>query len=229
MYAFSGYCWMNQSPPNCSTNPDLTCFRGGSDNALQWSRLLLFVTIMVPFFVILISMILIYAKVRSTESRMQQYVIASFNSSTNSNTNHQLQDASDTANNNQQHQPPPQQQQRVNHRSLKRTKMVGRTALLYIGSFFICFIWAVLIAIVDKQIGRGQPNISHRNIYFPLALLAKFFMLLQGLFNVFIFFTNEISNVDSKRTKFVLLATNHGWLPYYHAMVLLSLEAGKQC
>ena len=69
----------------------------------------------------------------------------------------------------------------------QRVRDVGTQSFLYVGAYFITFIWASAIGILD---GRDfeKKHADAGNIYYPLLILQSIFVPAQGLANALVFF-----------------------------------------
>jgi len=65
---------------------------------------------------------------------------------------------------------------------LKLTIKTGKQALIYIGSFLLCYVWYLV-----ATVAYPNPDREDRDAYFPIGVLLRLFGPLQGVFNAFIF------------------------------------------
>ena len=69
---------------------------------------------------------------------------------------------------------------RSSDREWQRVKEVGKQSFLYVGSYFLCFIWGILKGSLD---GQGFDKIEGSgSIFFPLVVLQSFFLPIHGFF-----------------------------------------------
>ena len=173
-------------PVGCRIYPqinDLECIRGGGqwELPIRYFFELLVGRIGVPlvWLGILTSMILLVLHVRTIEIKLRQYAGHGGNVG--------LNDGGLSRSNSTAPQPPPPSTELI------RTRKSTTQALLYIGAFFIVFIWGFIIAGVLSP----APLTTDRNrkIYFTLALCVKFFQPMQGFFNSIVFLRNKFDKL----------------------------------
>ena len=69
---------------------------------------------------------------------------------------------------------------RSSDREWQRVKEVGTQSFLYVGSYFLCFIWSIVKGSLD---GQGFDKLEGSGtIFFPLVLLQSFFLPIHGFF-----------------------------------------------
>ncbi|CAB9502610.1 unknown protein [Seminavis robusta] len=74
---------------------------------------------------------------------------------------------------------------------LTMTKATAKQGLLYIGSFFLAFIWSAIASLY-----KAPPIPENARTFFVLCFLAKFFGPLMGVFNVFIFLPSRYEKLS---------------------------------
>lgn len=75
---------------------------------------------------------------------------------------------------------------RSSDREWKRVQEVGTQSFLYVGSYFLCFIWSMTKQSLD---GQGFDKLEGSgSIFFPLLILGSIFLPIHGFFICVIFF-----------------------------------------
>lgn len=69
--------------------------------------------------------------------------------------------------------------------NMKQTKQTAVQALLYVGGFFLTYIFPIINHFVFPAF--SEPLTEHRTAIFTLAFLTKFFLPLQGFFNFIVY------------------------------------------
>jgi hypothetical protein len=123
------------------------CNINGDADGIVLFELLATLAVAIPSaFVVVISMVIVYVKVRIVERRVVHRYLRGANS------------------------------------GFRQSKDVGAQAMLYIGSFFLVYLWQG-IAIVSKK----EHTLENQSYYFAIAVMIKIFLPLQSLFSVLIY------------------------------------------
>eukprot|EP00980_Cylindrotheca_fusiformis_P006830 scaffold1429_cov110-Cylindrotheca_fusiformis.AAC.2 len=63
---------------------------------------------------------------------------------------------------------------------------VGKQSFLYVGAYFLCYVWSYAVSALDGLEYEDHPGIG--NVFLPLLILQSIFLPAQGFFNAIIFF-----------------------------------------
>eukprot|EP00980_Cylindrotheca_fusiformis_P012928 scaffold3234_cov56-Cylindrotheca_fusiformis.AAC.3 len=75
---------------------------------------------------------------------------------------------------------------RSSDKQWKLVREVGKQSFLYVGAYFLCFVWSYGITGLDSQGHEDEPGIG--KVFLPLLILQSIFLPAQGFFNAVIFF-----------------------------------------
>eukprot|EP00980_Cylindrotheca_fusiformis_P022023 scaffold8910_cov102-Cylindrotheca_fusiformis.AAC.2 len=75
---------------------------------------------------------------------------------------------------------------RSSDKQWKLVREVGKQSFLYVGAYFLCYVWSYGITGLDSQQYEYEPGIG--KVFLPLLILQSIFLPAQGFFNAIIFF-----------------------------------------
>ena len=148
-------CWISEVPDGCEDDPDLTCY----GTMIAWCFAGIWLLIL--FFSIIINNIVIFRFVRTTTQRVFH---KSFEHTATLGTNETKSEG-----------------HKYQFKQDKKVKAVSAQAMLYVGCFFITYIWSFILRIL------GSMDINDEIQLYPLLVLASIFHPLQGLFNLMVY------------------------------------------
>lgn len=175
-----GTSWFDYYPPGCEDVDIHSCVRVSSS---LMALVCCAVPIVLSVLVSAVCMVLLVQKVRQTELLMKQYQQQQQRSSCV-----ERQTASTTP----RPLPTPREQAA---RSLASTKRTTVQALLYIGVFFLTYCSLFVLQILVQAVNLPETS-EFRHIWFPLSLLVKIFVPLQGALNAFVFWYRRVDSAQ---------------------------------
>ena len=162
VYNFSGNrCFLSAYPYGCQRNTRITCIRGGNIRNVHY---MFYGGIVLLFFIVLFSMTSLFLCIYQSEKKAMRWHFPRSEAVFDAREKARRK-SSFTAN-----------YRELRH--LKHSRTVARQALLYVSSFFLCYVWSYAIAFVSEKGGRPP---------FFLFLLFYIFYPLQGFFNFVIY------------------------------------------